>query len=511
AALPTAAAPSVEVHFSVPMRATLAVSPDGARIAVGSAERLVVHDVDSDRLIPFARQGERTIGYLEFVDADHLAMVRVGAAPEVETWDLVADRVVTARSLPPRTRWFGSVRDGDLLMRAAADGSELVVGDLDHQRRLALMRRPIEILAIAPTRDRIAFVESSAYGGRLVVIDVASGATVRGDDIVELTGVTWHDADHLWITTGTTVDPAILEVDVAADHLGAPRRIYHQERGWFGSIVTAAGRTFFVNSANTFRAKLVTRGGAVQDVDPELFGAGLAWLDDTRWLAWNRTTGELAPSDDGAADRVAAAIDGEPGNATRAGDLVIVAMRKPGGRELVAVSLGDARRRWTLPVGTAALVRCAGDARPPCVAVVQPEDDDARVVRIDLATGALGDEITRARVIQDVAVSPDGAEVLVCDGSPAIRAVALATGATRGSYRVPMSVTRGITYDPAGGFLVAGTKPPVSYQILRIDGDRQDVLAQSDTEILFMPRPSPAGDRVLVMGRLFMPKLYELR
>ena len=67
-----------------------------------------------------------------------------------------------------------------------------------------------------------------------------------------------------------------------------------------------------------------------------------------------------------------------------------------------------------------------------------------------------------------------------------------------------------MAWDPGGGFLVAGPRAPVTYQVVRVRGDARDVLVQSDNEILFQPRAAPDGHATLVMGRLFMPTMYEL-
>jgi len=504
-----AAAPAVaRALFKVPMRHMIAVSPDGARIAVGNAERVVVHATDGNGVWQFSQLEGRTVGHVAFTEVDRLEMsLFAGGVGAVVTWELSSDRVVATRALPPRGAWYGEVVGGDLIIRPAGTGWEIGVHDGASVRVISESPGRVEASAISPDRARVAYLEPMMYGGRAVVVDVTTGVVIRGEPIIELAGLAWRDDGHLLFTTGTTVQPAIHEVEVGAA-FGARRVLFTQERGWFGQIAAAAGRLFFVDSANSFRAKMVSRGGAVQDLDPELVGAGMGWLDDAGWLFWNRATGDLAPYPRGA--RVPAALDGEPGNATRAGDIAIVAMRKPGGREVVGVSLAEARRLWTLPVGTVSAVRCAGDVTEPCVAVVQPDEGEAQVRRIDARTGALGDELARARTIQDVALSADAAELLVCDGSAAIRAITLATGAER-RVEVPFGNTRGVAYDPTGGFLVAGTKPPVKYQILQLDGDRREVLIQSDNEILFLPRPSPDGSQVLVMGRLFQPELYELR
>ncbi|MCE9577669.1 MAG: hypothetical protein K8W52_31250, partial [Deltaproteobacteria bacterium] len=506
---PPAAAPvyTSRTLYPVPMRPAIALSPDGARVAVASADRLVVRGFGGG-LWQFDHLAGDAVGHVEFADADHLR-IALATAQTIITWTLSTDAIGERQPIPAGWIWQGTLADGMLLLRVVPDGFELAVATGGAAPRV-VARAPgrLEVLAIAPDRKRVAFVEPSPTTGRVVVIDVGTGARLRGEPIIELSGLAWRDDTHLWLTTGTTTRPAIHEVAITGDQLGAPVVRYSQERGWFGQIASVPGRTVFVDSTNSFRAKLVTAAGIVQDLDPELVGAGFGWLDDGRRLGWNRASGALVPDDDRPAERIPVAIDGEPGNATRADDIAIVAMRKPGGREVVAVSLTTRQRAWAAPVGALAFVRCAGDRRPPCVASV-PREGGARLVWIDPRTGALGDELAHAPEFLDAAVSPDGRELLLCEGGPRLRVIEVATGAER-PVTMPMSNTRGVAYDERGGFLVAGTRAPVTYQILRVEGEKTSVLVQSDNEILFLPRPARDGHATLVMGRLFMPALQEL-
>jgi hypothetical protein len=494
--------------FAVPMRPGVALSPDGTRVAIASADRIVVRAF-AGGMWQYDHLDGAAVGRVEFIDRDHL---RIGLATTrvVVDWDLTTDARTAPVAMPDGWTWQGSVAGGALLSRVVGRDFELAVAiGADPPRVIGHGPGRIEVIAIAPARDRVAYVEPSPTAGRLVVVEVATGAAVRSAPIVELSGLAWRDAERMWVTTGTTTRPVIHEAAVTATAIGALAARYTEDRGWFGPIASAAGRTVFVDNANSFRAKLVTADGIVQDLDPELVGAGFGWLDDGRWLAWSRTTGALVPDDDKPSERIRADIDGEPGNATRADDVAIVAMRKPGGREVVAVSLRAARRLWSAPVGALGFVRCAGDRRPPCVASAQRDGEPARIVRIDPRSGALGDELARAVELQDAALAPDGHELLLCDGSPVVRVLDLAHGTER-TVVTPLSNTRSVAYDERGGFLVAGTKAPISYQILRIDGAQVTTLIQSDNEILFMPRAAPDRRATLVMGRLFMPVLHEL-
>ena len=58
--------------------------------------------------------------------------------------------------------------------------------------------------------------------------------------------------------------------------------------------------------------------------------------------------------------------------------------------------------------------------------------------------------------------------------------------------------------------LVTGTRVVTQYVLVRVDGATTEELMQSRDDLLFLPRPSPGGGAIGVMGRLFLPALYEL-
>ena len=204
----------------------------------------------------------------------------------------------------------------------------------------------------------------------------------------------------------------------------------------------------------------------------------------------------------------AARLDGEIVNATRAGDVLIAALRRDTGRELVAVALGDGRELWRQPPGWARAVRCAGDRAPPCVVI----DDGVptQTLRwLDPASGTPGDLVITGRRLDDVAVADDGRAVLIGDGGKLVRRRDLATGVEVDLDAV-ISV-RAVAFDPMGGALVTGTRANNQYLLVHVDGAGAGAqLLQSRDELLFLPRPAPGGATVSVMGRLFLPILYEL-
>ena len=62
----------------------------------------------------------------------------------------------------------------------------------------------------------------------------------------------------------------------------------------------------------------------------------------------------------------------------------------------------------------------------------------------------------------------------------------------------------------ASGVLTTGSRGSNHYSLVQVDGAAGTQVFQSRDEILFQPRPSPDGRAVIVMGRLFLPALYEL-
>ncbi len=57
---------------------------------------------------------------------------------------------------------------------------------------------------------------------------------------------------------------------------------------------------------------------------------------------------------------------------------------------------------------------------------------------------------------------------------------------------------------------VAGSRGATSYPVMWVRGTEVVLVAQGESELLFMPRPSPHGERWLIMGRAFVPQLDEL-
>jgi hypothetical protein len=494
-------------RFEVSLSARIALAPGGGRLAIATSDRIDVRDLDGPRVWSHIDP----IGFLdrvEFFDDDRVRFARSRALTLVEL-DLVTGAVAELWTAPDWQRWLGRLGDDDLVARTVDGRTEIA-------RRtggppLLVNPEPVVVVAHAPRGDRIAFIAERRYHGQLIVVD-AGGAVRRSDWLPALTSVAWLDDATLIYGTGTVEAPTLWRLPLAADGFGPPTRHYGAARGWFGQLAVGGKRMVFVDSGATFRSRLVDRsdGGArTRDLDPGAVGAVLAWLDDGSFLVWNRATGGVERHDAaGPVAATAARLDGEIVNATRAGDVLIAALRRDTGRELVAVALGDGRELWRQPPGWARAVRCAGDRAPPCVVI----DDGVptQTLRwLDPASGTPGDLVITGRRLDDVAVADDGRAVLIGDGGKLVRRRDLATGVEVDLDAV-ISV-RAVAFDPMGGALVTGTRANNQYLLVHVDGAGAGAqLLQSRDELLFLPRPAPGGATVSVMGRLFLPILYEL-
>ncbi len=501
----TRSPPRLERHvlFPVPLTAELAVSPDGDNVAIATGQSLVVRDIDSHET-RFEVGGRFSQG-LAFADADHVRVALAGT-PKLASWNWRTSAVDTSRELPEGASWLHALPNGELVVRDSAE-HELAIVTPAGRRPLAHTTRRLEQIAVSPDGTRIAYADGGQFTDRIVVVDPQGVELARSEPMLELTSLAWRDASHLLISTGLAVDPTIFELELGSGGFGERRVRYHASRGWFTWLLPARGKVLFVDRNPSFRAQIL--GDRNQELDPEKVGAAIGWTDDGRWLRWDRGTGSLGYEDEPLDRSIPAAIDGEPGNATRASSTVILSMRKPGGRELTAVALDRRARLWSKHVGEAILARCAGDRRPPCVVASQLEGQPVRVQTLDPETGAVGATVFEAPAVEDIAVSPEGDTFVVCDGTATLHIIDAATRAERThtlTKLAPGTGARGAAFDPRGWLIVTGL-----FDMVRIDADgRESAVLSAQNEVPFEPRPSPDGSQILVMGRLFLPMLNEL-
>ncbi len=496
---------------SIELKATVELAADGAHVVLTTPDVIVQRPIAGPGGTALhAAAGER-FERSRVGDAGIDIAVRRDSGTVLRRWDPATGQVTELAELGA-ARWLGHVTGGELgvVVDSGTSATSLVVSSGGADRTLLTFEGTVEVVDVSPDGARVALIESRLFDGQIVVIEVATGKAIRSEPIVELTGLAWSTSRRLLYSAGTSELPGIHEVDVV-DTFGIPRLRYQAALGWFGQLDAQAGRIVFVDSTSSFRARMV--GAASLDLDPARVAAALAWDPDGTWWAWNRTTGDLERhAVDGALlGSVDSDLHGEPANATRAGDIVLVAMRRRGGRELSATSTVDGRRLWTFAPGAAVAARCAADDHPPCYVIVPSGDGDLSVRSLDPATGSIGaNAVASGPELIDLAVAADGGELIVLPGRGRIQRIDLADPQPR-EISAKLSFARAVAYHPQGGLVIAGSRGPSQYPVLRLHDDgREELLAQGESELMFLPRPSPAGDRYLVMGRLFLPSLFEL-
>ena len=496
-------------RFDVSLASRIALAPDGARLAIGTAERLDVRGFGGERVWS-QLDPDGAIERVTFASADRLRVAQEHPARLEEIALATGARVELGRWLDWE-RWIGRVDGADVVAKPGPGGWALGLSERGAVTPLVALDGPATVVAASPDGRRLALIVERRYHGQVVVVD-RRGVVARSPWIAAATAVAWADDDTLIYATGTVETPALWRAELAGDRLGASREIYRAERGWFGQLAVGGERVLFIDSGATFRSRVLDRVGPTpspRELDPATVGATLGWLDDGRYLIWNRASGGVERHDAiAAAEATPARLDGEPVSATRAGGLLIATLRRDAGREVVAVSLADGRERWRLAVGVARTVRCTDDRAPPCVMVRDGElaADAARIAWIDPADGGVGAEAGPRGRVDDVALTVG--RLLVSDGGAIVRDLELDTGVAR-TFSLAIGA-RAVAYDPRGGILVAGTRRGSYYALVHHDGTREAAVFQSRDEILFLPRPAPDGSAILVMGRLFLPALYEL-
>ena len=498
-------------RFEVSLASRLAISPDGRRVALATPDRIDARDLDSGQTWSRFAAGH-PIHRVEFVDGDRLRFGQTLPFAVVE-WTPATDATRALWQRADWERWLGQLDGQDVVARQRPGGWTLGLAapGAGEVRELAQLEGQVPVAVGSPDGHRLALLLERRYDGQLALLG-PGGIEARSAWIPALTAVHWLDDRTLIYATGTVDLPTLWAAPLVDGALGPPRRLYLRPRGWFGQLAVAADRVLFIDSGATFRCRVIDRraaGASARELDPAAVGATLAWLDEATFVTWNRASGLLERHQlAGPVGATAARLDGEVVNATRADDVVIAALRRDTGRELVAVSLTDGRELWRRPPGFGRGVRCADDAAAPCAVIHDGEGDDQSLAWIDPRTGEVGATFGARGRVDDVAVTRGGAEVLIADGTRQIKRVELASGAV-----TPIEVgvaPRALAADPRGGVLVTGTRVVTQYVLVRVDGATTEELMQSRDDLLFLPRPSPGGGAISVMGRLFLPALYEL-
>jgi len=492
--------------FQISSRGRMALSPDGTRVALGS-DRLEVRSLDSDQrwVLPI---GADEITHIE-LDADS---VRFATASKlgVSRWNYVTNAPIEQVDYGRGLRWFGTSALGEVMQQNLA---LFVIADGGREVRSWPTGNLVELVAISPDKHRIAYLDADRFAGQIVIRDLATDRVVTSERLVAATALEWSDNSTLVYALGTSEHPTIHRRPITATGFGAATEIYSTSQGWFGQIAIRGARMLVSDLHPSTRAKMIDLSKVapeVVDYDRTTVGITLGWTRANELVSWSGDRGlvELRTGDRVTVTR--AKLPGEPANTTFADDVLIAAIRRPDGREAVAVSLATGELLWKHSDKRTFAVRCANDLHPPCYAIRADADGD-RVFEIDPRTGILeGAELYRGRV-EDIAVRDDGERWLIATRSPDVTERDR-RGKQVASYRTPLVSTRSVAYDPRGGIIVAGTMIRNKYAVGRIaaPGAELVVLASSFDDILTLVRPAHDGSRVQLLARVFVPDVWQL-
>jgi hypothetical protein len=251
---------------------------------------------------------------------------------------------------------------------------------------------------------------------------------------------------------------------------------------------------------------------ASRDFDGAGVAAPIAWLEDGAFLAWNRSSHHVerhSPHD--AVTPTPLVLDGQPANATMAGDTLIVSTRGDDGRTTVAYSLTSGAVLWRHDDHRTHAVRCAGDHAAPCYALRLGNGAD-HILRINPATGELSQVVYEGERLEDLAVAPNGTNLVIASMAHCnLISLDLET-ATSTFGRLPLTSTRSVAFDVDGAVLVTGTVSGNRYESGHVAADgTYTSLVRTENDIMSLIRPAPDGKHVLLLARSYVPAVYELR
>jgi hypothetical protein len=206
----------------------------------------------------------------------------------------------------------------------------------------------------------------------------------------------------------------------------------------------------------------------------------------------------------------AISLSGDPANATQADELVIVTLRGGEGREVLAFHPDEAKPRWTAARGVLAFVRCAGDRVQPCVAGKRSPSGNVALVRIDPATGVLGEQLSDEADIADAAIDALGGSLAWVVDNSEVHEKLLQPGGRAQVLAPRRSGIHTIAYDPTGGVLVSSNTPE-GRSIVRLSEGRVDPVVNAGQTILSLIRPSPDGTQLLYRIRTLTSDLVEIQ
>ena len=495
--------------FSVSMRSGIALSDDGKRLAL-SSDRLEVRNLEGPERWSAPLAPGDVVVYLEF-DGDAVRFSR-RSTHKVERWAYAGDGAITTEIEHVDGDWIARTTRGDLVI----DGANLTIVDHGRETRRWPLEGSLAGVAMSFDRRRVAYIETDRFMGRIIVRDVESDRVLRSDPIVSPTGLAWRDATTLVYGSGTQASPTpqpggselgprLLQMTVGDERFGTPVELYAMDSGWFGKLAARADRIYSIELHPSPRARIVDRP-ATPEHDSDTEAAGVGWTPAGERLVWSRSTDRVERRGT-SVELTKASFDAEPANATTSGDVVIAAVRRPAGREVIARSLRDGHEKWRHPDQHTLAVRCASDLHPPCFAIRTGASD--QIVTLDPDTGVLGSKPIYTGKLEDIAVNDDGTRLLLASQTSEIREIDT-TGTVVATYPTSLTTTRSVAYDPDGGILFAGSLVRNSYQAWALRDGQATSLTQSGDDILSLVRPSPDGKQIQVLVRVYVPEVWEL-
>jgi hypothetical protein len=489
--------------FDVPLKTKLAATPDGKRLLLVT-DRLEVRDLSGVEP-PRTELLDNDVAGIALTDREVTFGQRGG---KIARWRYTTGEKVEQIADYPSSAWFGETVAGHVLYRGVPGPIQIVDGNkVVHQWQIP---QTANVITVSRDRRRVAVLEADRFYGEIVVRDVTRPLTIRSQRLENPTALAWQDDNTLVYATGAGIEPTIWRIRIKGERFGEPEQIYRQDTGWFSELAIGGSRMFAIEMAPKSRARVVDmETHSSNELDASTVGAALAWLDGDAYLIWNRNTKRVERRAGNAIELTSISLDGEPGNATIADDVLIVAVRVQTGRDVVAHSLTTGAKLWSLPAPWTYAVRCADDHHPPCFALTRAADGFDQLRSIDPKTGALGDKVLTTGPIEDLAVNAAGDRIALASRGLPVREVS-PDGTELAQYPSELTTVRSVAYDRSGGFLVAGTIVRNVFQVGRLAEGKLTVIVQAENDLLSLVRPSNDGRRIIMHARIYAPVLWEM-
>ena len=492
-----------------------ALSPSGKRVTYASHNRLEVRDLESGRR--WTRTTWLAWPYtVEFSTEDIVVFAENLLAKNqqrITRWNLLTD--TTEQIGPPITRsWIGSLEDGQVWISDLRARSLVVTTPTGDVALPSESERPLRIFAISPDRRRLVFVESTRDGDRLRLVEGTRGRTFTSP-VTDIAAVTFLDPETVLYSIGSLEGSTLYRMSIGDGAFGRPEAVFTTPtNGWLGTLSSSGARVVGSWVSSAFESRLHERASRHDRLlDRVAVAASLGWRDTINYWAFNNATRQIERHSSMSNELpvfTAISLSGDPANATQADELVIVTLRGGEGREVLAFHPDEAKPRWTAARGVLAFVRCAGDRVQPCVAGKRSPSGNVALVRIDPATGVLGEQLSDEADIADAAIDALGGSLAWVVDNSEVHEKLLQPGGRAQVLAPRRSGIHTIAYDPTGGVLVSSNTPE-GRSIVRLSEGRVDPVVNAGQTILSLIRPSPDGTQLLYRIRTLTSDLVEIQ